>query len=429
MRDLADVQHFDSQNRDASGAMPDTCPFYSTSTTELDADPGWGVAAWVVPAQFSSFYDDDRLERAFYPHQRSYMEHWVALAQKNNVTAGELPPGLQHSGDWGCMQPGPTNCAPVEYSHFFYVTALALQTECATRLGIASDVSRYSGLLKAARQLYISKYFHSATGCFGNCTDISQIFGLTLVAKADSALLSKDEEAKAWAQALTWFGEDGKYEGRFGGGIVSLKLLYPLLDAHGMSDLGLKFQLHTDKPPSFGYWIAQGATTLFEYWGNAAYSTPNLLNSYNHIMYGGSGSWYYSTLAGLQRAPGSRSWRNLIIAPPAPGALSNLTWANASIDTPMGLVGSAWSVTRQGRYTLHATVPTNAQAQIVMPAINGALDEQTIVREGEHGAVVWNDGGFVSGASDGVKSASAGFDGKSVMLTVGSGSYSFTSGV
>ena len=45
----------------------------------------------------------------------------------------------------------------------------------------------------------------------------------------------------------------------------------------------LKFQLHTDKPPSFGYWIAQGATTLFEYWGNAAYSTPNLLNSYNHM--------------------------------------------------------------------------------------------------------------------------------------------------
>jgi hypothetical protein len=43
------------------------------------------------------------------------------------------------------------------------------------------------------------------------------------------------------------------HQGRFGGGIVSLKLLYPLLDAHKMSDLGLKMQLHTDKPPSFGY--------------------------------------------------------------------------------------------------------------------------------------------------------------------------------
>lgn len=40
MRDLADVQRFDAKTRNASGAMPDTCPFYSSSTTELEADPG-----------------------------------------------------------------------------------------------------------------------------------------------------------------------------------------------------------------------------------------------------------------------------------------------------------------------------------------------------------------------------------------------------
>ncbi len=80
--------------------------------------------------------------------------------------------------------------------------------------------------------------------------DISQIFGLTL-AKQHGAL-SKAEESRAWSQALAWFGEQGKYQGRFGGGIVSFKMLYPLLDAFGMSDLGLKQQLHTDKPPSLG---------------------------------------------------------------------------------------------------------------------------------------------------------------------------------
>jgi alpha-L-rhamnosidase len=244
--------------------------------------------------------------------------------------------------------------------------------------------------------------------------------------RAGHGLLNKDEEARAWAQAVAWFGEDGKYDGRFGGGIVSLKLLYPLLDAHGMSDLGLKFQLHTATPPSFGYWIAQGATTLFEYWGNAEYSTPNLLNSYNHIMYGGSGSWYYSTLAGIQRSPGSRSWRDLIIVPPAPGTLSNLTWANASIDTPMGMVSSSWSATHHGRYTLHVAVPPNAQARIVMPTFSSALDGQTTVSEGESGTVVWKDGGFVPGTCDGIRSASAGADRKSVVIAVGSGSYSFS---
>ena len=88
-------------------------------------------------------------------------------------------------------------------------------------------MERYSTLLKAARQLYLDRYFHSATGCFGNsttgCTDISQILGLTL------DLLTPEQETLAWTRALEWFGVNGKYEGRFGGGIVSLKLLYPLL--------------------------------------------------------------------------------------------------------------------------------------------------------------------------------------------------------
>lgn len=414
IRDLADVQTFDNRTRAADSAMPDTCPFYSTSAQELEADPGWGIAAWVIPSLFSSYYDDDRIEREFYFHQRSYMEHWIRLAESNNETSGELPQALQHSGDWGCLQPGPVNCAPVEYSQFFYVTALTLQTEAAARLEFKSDFWRYKKLLEKARTLYRNKYFNSVTGCFGNCTDISQILGLTL------GILSKEEESNAWQQAVSWFGAEGRYDGRFGGGIVSLKLLYPLLDKFNMSDLGLQFQLHTDQPPSFGYWISQGATTLFEFWTNSEFEFNSGLNSYNHIMYGSTGSWYYSTLAGLQRAPGSRSWRNLIIAPPAAGLFSNLTWVNASIETPMGLVGSSWSSASMDTYRLEATVPTNAVARIIVP-----VSSSMTVKEGS--TVVWAAGaGANIEAIDGVSAAVAQNDGRAVIITVGGGVYCFS---
>ena len=56
--------------------------------------------------------------------------------------------------------------------------------------------------------------------------------------------------------------------------------MYPLLDKFGASDLGLRFQLQTDAPPSFGYWMAQNATTLFEYWTNSQYTSNGGLNSY-----------------------------------------------------------------------------------------------------------------------------------------------------
>ena len=101
-------------------------------------------------------------------------------------------------------------------------------------------------------------------------------------------LLTAEQESAAWRQAMAWFGPGGRYAGRFGGGIVSLKLLYPLLDKFNESGLGLSFQLHTDKPPSFGYWMSQQATTLFEFWSNSEYTFDGGLNSFNHIMCKGS---------------------------------------------------------------------------------------------------------------------------------------------
>lgn len=66
-------------------------------------------------------------------------------------------------------------------------------------------------------------------------------------------------------------------------------------------------------------------------------------------MFGGSGSWYYTSLAGMSRVPGSRSWANMAIAPPAGAILDdcagqNLTSAAASIDSPMGLVAVSWQL-------------------------------------------------------------------------------------
>ena len=177
-------------------------------------------------------------------------------------------------------------------------------------------------------------------------------------------------------------------------------------------------------------------------------------------MYGGSGSWYYSTLAGLQRAPGSRSWKELVIAPPySKGMLEQLTWVNASIDTPMGMVRSCWSSSTtplttstatassalppssastsvlpvgagggtsdaQDSFTLYAVLPPNSRATVIVPAVTAAADTAVIT---EGAAVVWAHNAFVKGAVQGVTSGVASSDGKSVVFTVGSGSYAFVS--
>lgn len=115
----------------------------------------------------------------------------------------------------------------------------------------------------------------------------------------------------------------------------------------------------------------------------------------------------------------------MIIAPPAPGAISDLTWANASIDTPMGVVGSAWRFDNaaDGRhsYSLHATVPPNARARVIMPTL--VAPATAIVLDG--GSVVWSHGAVKP--DSGIHSASvAQHQENAVVFEVGSGEYVFT---
>ena len=137
---------------------------------------------------------------------------------------------------------------------------------------------------------------------------------------------------------------------------------------------------------------------------------------------GGSGSWYYSTLAGLSRSPGSRSWKDLVIVPPAPGTISDLTWANASIETPMGVVGSAWKyeTTADGSqsYSLHATVPANARARVVMPTF--VTPATATIYDGA--SLLWSRGSL--SAAPGVTNASVPQTGtNAVVFEVGGGEY------
>ena len=109
----------------------------------------------------------------------------------------------------------------------------------------------------------------------------------------------------------------------------------------------------------------------------------------------------------------------MILAPPAPGSLDGLlTWANASIDTPMGRVSSAWSAAERA-YSLHVAVPPNARARVVVPV----APSFTIT---ESDAVVWAGGQFAaSEAVGGITRAAVGADGRSVAFEVGSGDFAF----
>lgn len=98
--------------------------------------------------------------------------------------------------------PGPAGYKFDSYPQYFYVNALEKQAALATRLGYTADATLYATAATGARSVYLGKFYNSTTACYGNCSDVEQIFGLSLGLQEDGSA----EEKAAWDNALSWFG-------------------------------------------------------------------------------------------------------------------------------------------------------------------------------------------------------------------------------
>ena len=109
------------------------------------------------------------------------------------------------------------------------------------------------------------------------------------------------------------------------------------------------------------YEVLHGATTIWEGWDAVGEDGTLRALSLNHYAPGSALSWLFSRCAGIRAgAPGYQK----ILIEPHPGG--TLTFADASYQSPVGLITSAWEI-RDGRFELHVTLPERVPAVIVMP--------------------------------------------------------------
>lgn len=105
--------------------------------------------------------------------------------------------------------------------------------------------------------------------------------------------------------------------------------------------------------PSWGWWIMNGATTLFENWPIDAKSDISM----NHIMFGEIGAWYYKALGGIR--PESAGFQKILVKPFIPRELERFS---VELESPLGKIVSGW----EGRnYTLE--IPDGVEAELHVP--------------------------------------------------------------
>ena len=86
------------------------------------------------------------------------------------------------------------------------------------------------------------------------------------------------------------------------------------------------------------------------------------MNSFNHYAYGAIGQWMYEGIAGIR--PLKAGYKEIQIAPTPGGPLTS---AEASYNSPYGVIKSAWKI-EDGVFELKASIPPNTSANISVPA-------------------------------------------------------------
>jgi len=142
-------------------------------------------------------------------------------------------------------------------------------------------------------------------------------------------------------------------------GILGAKAILGALSDNGHAETAYKLATQ-DTFPSWGWWMANGATTLYENWDLTLKRDLSL----NHIMFGEIGAWMYKTLGGIKPDESTPGFKHFFLQPSFVNGLDQFEAQHAG---PYGNLLSSWKRSGQ-RIAYHVVVPANSTATITFPA-------------------------------------------------------------
>ena len=334
---LAD--HRDEQQ--PNGVLPSIIPTDGWGY-EWGNGPDWTSTIAIIPWNVYLYYGDDKILRANYDNIKRYVDHIGDISPSGLTTWG--------LGDWVPVSTKP----PVEFtsSVFYYVDAVIL-SKTAKLLNKTEDFNKYAALATRIKNAFNTKFLNTLTGMYGG--GLQAEFAMPLYA----GLVPENLKAKVAANLAKKVGESNNHPDA---GILGAKALLHALSENGYSDLAYKVASQ-ETYPSWGWWIVNGATTLYENWRIDAKSDISL----NHIMFGDIGAWIYKGIGGIKTDEQAAGFKNVILKP---NFVAGLNEFEAKHTGPYGEIISSWK--RNGEVvTYKATVPANSTATINLPVAAG----------------------------------------------------------
>ncbi len=333
---LAD--HRDEQQ--PNGTLPSIIPTAGWGY-EWGNGPDWTSTIALIPWDIYLFYGDTKILKDNYENITRYVNHINDLYPTGLTTWG--------LGDWVPVK----SVSPVEVtSTAYYFTDVTIAAKVAGILGNKADKQKYIALASKIKKAFNDKYLNEKIGSYnkGLQTELAVPLYWGMVPDAYKAKIAARLAERVKADNF-----------HLDVGILGGKAILGALSDNGYPDVAYKIASQ-ETYPSWGWWMVNGATTLYENWNIDAKHDISL----NHIMFGNIGAWLYSGIAGIKPDEKQPGFKNVILQPNFVPGLDQFTAEHAS---PYGKVVSSWK-RNVDAVEYSVTVPANTSADITFP-LNG----------------------------------------------------------
>ncbi len=325
---LAD--HRDEQQ--PNGVLPSIIPSDGWGY-EWGNGPDWTSTVAIIPWNVYLFYGDSKILSDNYSTIKRYVDHINQLYPTGLTTWG--------LGDWAPVK----SKTPVELtSSAYYYVDVNILAKAAKLLGKPEDAAIYTALAAKIKNAINTKYLNNQTGQYAEGFQTEQAVPLywgivpeNLKEKA-AAILARSVAANNYHLDV---------------GILGAKAILGALSDNGQAETAYKLASQ-DTFPSWGWWIVNGATTLYENWNIDLKRDLSL----NHIMFGEISAWMFKALGGIKADETQPGFAHFKVSP-------NFLVADMDCwhESPYGRIQSSWKTSgHKIHYTL--VVPSGSSADV-----------------------------------------------------------------
>lgn len=308
--------------------------------------PDWTSTIAIIPWNIYLFYGDSHLLHKCYDNIKRYVDHITELS----------PSGLT---DWGLGDWIPVkSVSPKELtSSIYYFTDVTILAKAARLFGYQVDNETYTALAEKIRNAINEKYLDRDRAVYGKGlqTELSVPLMWDVVPGELRQKVADNLAAKVLA--------DGE---KIDVGLLGTKAILNALSGNGHSDLAFRLAVK-DSYPSWGWWIVNGATTLYENWA----INPESDISMNHIMFGEIGAWMYKAPGGIFPDEDKPGFKNVILKPQF---VTGLDKFEARHEGPYGTIVSSWE--RDGDEIIYRVIIPAGSTARFYPGSDDVLEDK-----------------------------------------------------